>query len=152
MKTISAGPITRFHRNQKNYTKYLARLKKTNQCCVFCDQNNLELDNIIEKTADYFVVTNRFGYDLWDGCPVVEHLMIIPIKHVMTLNDLADNQQLAIAQASASYEANGYSLYSRAPTNTTRTVNHQHTHLIKLGTKPRKIVLYLRKPHVLFSR
>jgi len=32
------------------------------------------------------------------------------------------------------YEADGYSLYSRAPANTSRTVSHHHAHLIKLAT------------------
>jgi hypothetical protein len=35
------------------------------------------------------------------------------------------------AQLIADFEAQGYSMYLRAPANTTKSVAHQHTHLIK---------------------
>jgi hypothetical protein len=49
------------------------------------------------------------------------------------------------------YEAKGYNIYARGHGNVSRSVKHQHTHLIKLVDKPAKLILYAKKPYVVID-
>ncbi len=98
------------------------------------------------------MIENIFPYDIWDGHNVEGHLLIIPKKHTDTLSSLSKQARMNLIDAIASYEADGYSVYARAPSNKTKSIVHQHTHLIKVGQKRKKLIVFLRKPHLLISR
>lgn len=48
----------------------------------------------------------------------------------------------------ATYEAKGYNLYARGTGSRLRSVHHQHTHLIKIGSKGARAGFYARKPYI----
>jgi diadenosine tetraphosphate (Ap4A) HIT family hydrolase len=74
--------------------------------------------------------------------------MIVPLKHTNTLSDLTADESIEFVGLLASYESKGFNVYARAPHSTMKTVEHQHTHLIKPSTKKTKLLLYIRKPYI----
>ncbi len=68
------------------------------------------------------VVKNQFGYNVWDGCEVLEHLMIIPKKHRDTLASFTKQELDEWVKTCAEYELKGYSLYTRSQDNITRSI------------------------------
>lgn len=146
----SRGPISRKPRQQREYQDYIQLSDPS--ICYFCDLSHDTSPKPTETFQHFYVAPNIFGYQIWDGCKVVEHLMLIPKKHTTTLADLPKNAKNEMGSIIAEYESNGYSFYGRSPDNITKSVAHQHTHLIKLGKKRLNGVLYLRSPHVLLSK
>ena len=148
-----SGPIVRTRKSQKQYNSY--RRKKPEaftphkEGCVFCDRN--ELANPIEH-PHFLVVENRFKYDVWDGCRVTDHLMVIPQRHVTDFSQFTSDEKIAFIDLLAEYERQGYSVYSRGVNSATRTVDHVHTHLIKLNPHAIRSLVYLTKPHVLLYK
>lgn len=49
------------------------------------------------------------------------------------------------------YEDNGYHIYARPTNSVTRSVPHQHTHLIKTSDKSVRATFFLQKPYFLFK-
>lgn len=139
------GPIVRKRKNQKVYEKYAARRTST---CEFCEFSE-KLEHFREEYGHYWVVANLFGYDIWDGVNVREHLLVSPRRHVDSIAHFTPEEQKQYMQILADYESRGYSIYSRAPQDITKSISHQHTHLIKLGRKRAKALVYVAKPHVL---
>jgi diadenosine tetraphosphate (Ap4A) HIT family hydrolase len=74
--------------------------------------------------------------------------MVIPKKHTDTLADLSEREALEYVKLISSYEANGYNVYARAPSSKTKSIVHQHTHLIKPDEKSIKFLMYIKTPHV----
>lgn len=130
-------------------TKKLIKTAAALFCALIDNPNSQE---VIEETAHCLIITNPFGYDIWDGCGVVEHFMIIPKKHTASLNDLSDEEKVDYMDQIAQFEADGYSIYARSPGNKTKSVVHQHTHLIKIDNKPKRWLIFLKKPHILMTR
>lgn len=143
-----AGPITRTRKSQKKYNYYKKTAKPVDGC-VFCDPREM-LDPI--DRGNFCVIGNRFMYDTWDGCQVTDHLMVIPKRHVHSVKDLTQDEQLEYLTLLSEYEGNGYSIYSRAMNAATRTVDHLHTHLIQFDPAPIKAMVYLTKPHVMLFK
>jgi len=83
---------------------------------------------------------------------VTDHLMIVPKKHVESLHDLTSKEKIDIIDLIATYEKKGYNVYAREKGNATKSVPHQHTHLIKTKNKRASFVLYLRKPYFLLRK
>lgn len=133
---------------QKQYDSY-RHTARINEDCVFCKPQ--KLNKPIER-ENFVILQNRFKYEIWDGCRVLDHLMVIPKRHVDRINHLTDIEKAEYVTIIGEYEAHGYSLYSRAVQSTTRSVIHLHTHLIKLDPKPIRGLFYLEKPHVLLYR
>ena len=134
----------RSRREEKKYVRYQKHEPKSTSC-VFCDFNNTD-DQFIKETKSFKIVKNRFAYSYWDNQGVLDHLMLIPKRHVDTFNDFTSQEAIEFVDILGSYESQGYDNASRAPLSTERTVVHQHTHLIKLDRKAKKLVLYLKKP------
>ena len=143
-----AGPITRTRKSQKKYNQYKKTAKPVDGC-VFCDLK--EMLNPIDR-GNFRVIANRFMYDTWDGCRVTDHLMVLPKRHVHNVKDLTDAEQLEYLTLLSEYEDLGYSVYSRAMSAATRTVDHFHTHLIQLDPEPIKAMVYLTKPHIMLYK
>ena len=145
---IAVGPMSRTPVSEKNYSKYKLSHPKS-EVCGFCDIVAGKTREVIDETEACVVVANKFAYDLWDGCGVEEHLMVLPKAHVDSLYDLTDNEKIDYMNTASKYEKLGYSLYARSPGNATKSVVHQHMHLIKIDNQPKKWILYLRRPHIL---
>ncbi len=147
---LQEGPSVRVRKNQRNYINH----KQNDQYkdCVFCSQDPNRLSKVLEDHKDYYVIENMFPYDVWDGCDIEEHLMIIPKQHTDSLARLSQKSRHVLIDAIAQYEDKGYSIYARSAGDITKSIVHQHTHLIKLGKWRKKFVLYLRKPHLLLFR
>jgi ATP adenylyltransferase len=93
------------------------------------------------------VMANKYPYEYWDGRNVVEHLLLAPKRHILTLSELNNDEKIEAINLMAEYEANGYSVYWRSQTNESRSVPHHHTHLLKLNNRSVRFVFYLKKPY-----
>lgn len=146
-----SGPTTRTPKKQRAYHQHQCCDKQRGEGCNFCSIVENGGKQKLAETEHCLVISNLFSYSYWDDCRVTEHMMIIPKRHVVSLAELAEDEKLDYMNLAAKYEAEGYSLYARSPGNTTKSVAHQHTHLIKIDNYQRRFMLYLRKPHILWS-
>ena len=105
----------------------------------------------IAETAHAFIVPNRVFYDLWELRTVTNHLLVIPKRHVRSLSELTKAERLDIMNVLADYEGNDYNVYARAVNSLQRSVAHQHTHLIKTGTRQGRFSIFLKKPYFLLK-
>ena len=138
-------------RNRKHflaYAKHLAHSDPNGQVCAFC---NPEGNVRIKETHAYFYVSyNTFPYDWWELRAVTEHLLLIPKRHVGTLGTLTDEESTELAKLLGHYEKSGYDIFARTPTSLTRTVVHQHTHLIRTSGKKARGIFFWPKPYILW--
>lgn len=98
-----------------------------------------------------YVAANRVSYDIFEDRKVTDHLMVIPKKHHESIQSFNDKEKCDAMNVMGEYEAKGYSVYARGLGSPTRSVKHQHTHLIKLVDKLSKMIIYARKPYVLLN-
>lgn len=134
---------TRSREEEKRYKAYIKTLPK--DICVFCEGLNEEL---VESGTFFKVIRNIFGYSIWDGQKVADHLMIVPHMHTDAIANFTDEMILEIHKLIAKYEQDGYNLYARAPLSKIKSVLHQHTHLIKTEGDPKKLIMLSRKPYL----
>lgn len=99
--------------------------------CAFCDHIDRHCD-IIATYRAFFLVRNRFPYVHWENQTVASHLMIIPKQHVLSLSELTPTEVDEWATLCAEFEGKDHTIFSRSPGDKSRSVAHQHTHLIKL--------------------
>lgn len=107
---------------------YVQFMQSSDNSCPFC---RTDTQTLVEATHSMQIIRNLFPYAVWDSRHVEDHLMVIPTRHVLSLDEYTDREAVEFFALVRRYEASGYSLYSRAPTNTSRSVGHAHTHLIK---------------------
>ena len=135
-------------RTRKEYKLYKKHRKtfhkKTN--CIFCDIKNND-EQFVRGTKHFKVIDNIFGYSLWDDQSVDDHLMIVPRKHIDTLSKLSPDESKEFVTLMSTYEKHGYNVWARAAQTKTKSVIHQHTHLIKPGKKTVRFMFYIRKPY-----
>jgi diadenosine tetraphosphate (Ap4A) HIT family hydrolase len=142
---MKAGIVARSRKEQKRYQKYAAT--RTN-ACDFCDFTE-NAEQVLAQHVHFWVVKNMFGYDIWDGMDVGEHLMVVPKRHIDSIGHFTPEESKEYLKIISDYEVEGYSFYGRAAQNVSKSVQHQHTHLIRLGSKKARALLYVRKPHYL---
>ena len=118
--------------------------------CAFCDPSAIE--EIIKETDTVRVVRNRVKYDMFDGDRVVDHLMVIPKAHRASVGEFTDQELLDSFRIAGEYEEQGYGIYARGKGAATRSIEHQHTHLMKLANRPARLILYSHRPYFLFDR
>lgn len=120
------------------------------QTCDFCDPKR-QAAQVIAETKHAFVIDNRTHYDQWEMSRVLDHLLVVPKRHVLHLNELQAAERADIMDILADYEGTKhYEIYARSPISATRSVAHQHTHLIKTDHKPGRALLFLRKPYIVW--
>lgn len=138
------------HHYRKTIKQYMATKAKNEALkqCPFCVSETIE--KCLYETDLSYVVRNITEYDLWESHEVVDHLMIIPKRHVENFVSMSDNERLDVMRIAAHYEADGYNVYARGVGSATRSVKHQHTHLIKINDKDPRLVLHVKKPYFLF--
>ncbi|MFZ2494523.1 MAG: HIT domain-containing protein [Candidatus Saccharimonadales bacterium] len=138
------GPSDRTMRTEHAYRKY--RRSNTFKSCVFCDPGEMKT----AKAFGHFLITpTKFKYEIWDDHLVDQHLLLIPKRHVKQIDDFTDDEKSDYIRLLSRYEAQGYSFYSRAPSDVARSVAHFHTHLIKLQGHAIRSMLYVNKPHIM---
>lgn len=118
--------------------------------CPFCRPETMT--DVVFENDTIYIVPNLTQYDLWELFDVVDHLLIIPKRHVEALSELDSQERLAVMDAAAEYEGKGYNVYARGVGFVNRSVKHQHTHLIKVTNDKPRIALFLKTPYYLFKR
>jgi hypothetical protein len=78
--------------------------------------------------------------------------MLVPHEHTDTIASLSEAARLEFVQQISAYEENGYHVYARATKSQTKSIPHQHTHLIKCVGRPTKMAFYILKPYINFQR
>jgi len=124
--------VRMFPRSIKNEFEYYRYKRTKPDGCAFCMIDIQGSEQIVEYGEHTAVLKNKFPYSRWDGRKVVDHLMIIPVKHVTLLNKLTPDATKELLDVVTRYEEEGYSFYIRSPHNKSRSVAHIHGHLIKL--------------------
>lgn len=130
-----------YRKTRKVYSSY-----PKPQHCDFCDMAKTP-NRIVETSQHAWVIRNRVSYDVWELRDVTDHLMVVPKRHVSSLAELSDSEKLGIMNIMAQYEAEDYNVYARSARSISRSVEHQHTHLIKTGHKIGHGTLFMRKPY-----
>lgn len=116
--------------------------------CAFCDIAN---EHIVAENDTMFVIPNRVSYDMFEGRRVVDHVMVIPKLHRESTAEFTAAERSDVMLLIGEYESKGYNVYMRGVDSPSRSVKHQHTHLIKLRTKSSQFVLYAHKPYILID-
>ena len=137
---------TRTRKQVKTYAKYRQK-KVAADTCVFCDLTE-DSPQTVSITAHFKLFKNIFPYSVWDNHPVKEHLLLAPKLHTHTLDALSEKARLEFVKIISDYEAQGYNVYARGAASNMRSVDHQHTHLIKLEKRFIKFLLFLDKPYI----
>jgi len=120
------------------------------KACTFCSADEYGA-NLVSEAEHTRIIRNRTPYDIWELRDVTDHLMVVPKQHTADLRDISDAAQLEIIKVIAEYEAAGYNVYARGRGSSTRSVEHQHTHLIKTNQKIAHGSLTLMKPYVVLK-
>ena len=111
--------------------------------CQFCKMPD---NKVIKQIGKFIVIRNMFGYDIFDMCEVTDHLMIIPVNHIDNLTTLSKQERLDFLDIMDDYEKAGYNVFFREPQSAIRTVDHHHTHLLKLGKEINHLT-FTREPY-----
>lgn len=119
------------------------------QSCGFCDAETSARH--VYETDTIAVIPNRVSYDMFEGRRVTEHLMVIPKQHRESFVDFTQQEQLETMQVIAKYETEGYNIYARGVGSISRSMKHQHTHLIKLSQRTSNAVFYIKRPYFLLN-
>lgn len=135
-----------FRKTKQTYAKL--NVGDTKQpVCTFCSEDIRP--RIVAENGTMVMIPNRVSYDIFEGRRVSDHLMILPKRHLETLADFTSEEMVDHMKMIAQYEKHGYNVYARGVGSVSRSVKHQHTHLIKLSDKLPKGILYLKKPYFL---
>lgn len=135
------------HHYRGTRKKYVSRLSKE---CPFCKPETIA--NAVYEDSLLYIVPNLTKYDLWELRDVTDHLLIIPKRHVVALHELNSEERQAVMDTIAKYDHLGYSVYARGVGVVSRSVPHQHTHLIKTNDKPARLSFFLKKPYLLIKK
>jgi len=143
MLTASAA---RTRKVQKEYAA--APRPESCEFCAFTESH----PQVVKGYGHFWVVHNKYPYAAWDSLEVLDHLMLVPKPHCVSVGELDAAAMAEFGKLLAEYEELGYSVYGRAPSNVSRSQMHQHTHLLKLGGRLKKFQLHIRKPYIFISR
>lgn len=120
------------YRNRQSVKKYnpvasRRRLEKGMAPCPFC---NLEKQEILSESKYFYIVKNLYGYEYWEGLKVIDHLMIVPKRHIKSVREFSQPEKLEFLDLMIKYENDGYNVYTREKDSVMKSIIHQHTHLI----------------------
>lgn len=142
--------MTRTRKMHKQYLKDVSKLPK-NGGCVFCNFT-IDTDQVLEEYPLFWLVKNIYPYAVWDSCRILEHKLVLPKRHMASLDDMTKKERAAYIDLVAKAEREGYALYTRSPEGVTKSVPHVHTHLIKLEKRRIGGLLFLKRPHILWFK
>lgn len=135
------------HHYRKTIKKYHARQNASE--CPFCAVATRA--EAVQETSTTYIVPNLTHYDVWEGHDVLDHLIVVPKRHVKSMKELTEAERLEIVDLIADYEERDYSAYARGVGTVTRSVEHQHTHLIKTSHKRPRFAMFIHKPYFLIK-
>ncbi len=145
---ITEGRVsTMSNHYRKTIHDYRSRQKTTS--CPFCSADTRAA--AIFEDDNVYVVPNLTKYDLWELHDVTDHLLVIPKRHVKSMAELGQAERLSVMEVCAQYELNSYNIYARGNGFVKRSVDHQHTHLIKVDNKRPRLAMFSRTPYFLFK-
>ena len=136
-------------KHEKIYRKHITEVDKN--VCTFC-AIDVGHPQFVEETPFFKVIRNRFAYSLWDAQGVLEHLMLVPKRHIDSLADLKSDEKIEYVDILQRYEKRGYSVFARAPQAVTKSIAHQHTHFIKGDGKIKRLIVSLKWPLIRIIR
>ncbi len=144
------GPMIR---TRKMHKRYLAEQKSRPKVttCIFCDLTRKD-PQVLEAYPLFMLVKNIYPYAVWDSCRVLEHYLILPKRHMASLDDMTKKERAEYADLVARAEKDGFALYTRSDSGITKSVTHVHTHLIKLENRRINVLFFLKKPHWLLYK
>lgn len=138
-----------YRRTKRRYAAFNAGDRAV-EGCTFCRE--VGRSNVLYENATMFVIPNRVKYDMFEGRRVIDHLMVIPKHHRESLADFTDQEKTDQMAIMGDYESRGYNIYARGKGSISRSVDHQHTHLIKLSDKKPSFVFFAERPHILLDK
>lgn len=136
-----------FRKTRKRYERQKDSNAKTG--CPFCAPDMQQ--HKIAESETFYIIKNGVAYDLWEGHTVVDHLLLVPKQHIEDLADLTDKQCVEMMRIVGDYEKRGYNTYARGNKSARRSVEHQHTHFIKINHERARSLLFVEKPYLLFK-
>ena len=142
------------NKTYKGEMRYRAikKIAKANTGCGFCGFDSDKKDEVLKHYEYFWLVKNIFPYDIWDDQGVIDHLMLIPKRHIDSIGDMDNKELLEHSKIIGIYDQLGYSIYARSSSNIIKSVAHQHTHLIKLDGKEMSFMFYNKKPYLLVKK
>lgn len=140
-------------RRRKEEIEYRKTIKNRvgSDICKFCVVVKGH-DEFIEEGDFFKVIVNLFHYTYWDEQNVLHQVMLVPKLHTESIKNLPTEAAAEFLEYIGKYEAQGYNIYARARGSVTKSVPHQHTHLIKTDGKRKKLMVYSRKPFIMFAK
>lgn len=141
---------TRTRKTEIQYRKS-KKQRPSAQGCAFCVIEPGH-EEFVEAGKHFKIIKNRYNYSYWDEQDVDHQIMLVPIVHTETIRNLPVEAAAEFLEYIGKYEDAGYNIYARSPDSATKTVPHQHTHLIKTNGKRKKLIVYSRKPFLIFTR
>lgn len=133
------------HRRYKRYTT-----NSSGEICDFC-AFTIGDGRVVDESSHFWIATNLFAYNVWDDRNVDEHLMLLPKRHVTTLEELTATERADYIEQLIAYEKQNYSTYTRAPGNASKSVPHLHAHLVQLNPKLKRLIVRVKRPYILWS-
>lgn len=137
---------TRTKKAVKTYNHHQKTIERPEDGCAFCAIDH-SAPQYIGLTTHFKIIQNIFPYSLWDSQPVLDHILVVPLKHTDTLSDISARAAQDFVKLISTYESKGYSVWARPPGAVTKSLAHQHTHLIKLSGKSIRFLVYFRRPY-----
>ena len=140
------------YRTKKQNSIY-KKFKDSNKSINDCSLCNLDSHIVVLNKIDYKIIKNKFPYSYWENRIVVDHLMIVPVKHCKNLKELSKQTANKILNQIILYESKGYDIYARGTNSSSKSINdHMHIHLIKTKDKIANINISIEKPYFLFVK
>lgn len=125
-KTLYRKPIA-----EEEYAKYLKSRKVSKITdCVFCDQENMVLRNLDNNLKYVRLIRPTAPYDYWDEREVLDHLMIIPIRHLSYISEFDDKETKEYFSLIGKYFQPQYSVFARSYGS---VADHLHIHIFKVS-------------------
>lgn len=141
--------MNRSRKTELKYRHYQQNLPGPNYC-QFCEVGPQDA-HYIRQTNHFKIIRNLFAYSLWDEAAVADHLLILPMQHIDTLAHLTKDEAHELVQLINHYETQGYNIYARAAHSDSKSVAHQHTHLIKTHPRSKRLFFFLKRPYIRWS-
>ncbi len=116
------------------YDEYY-RQYKPSENCAFCDRKNRKLISNNKDEEYLYVAENDFKFSFWDMQEVVDHLLIIPVRHISCMSKMNNQELDQYLHLIEKYSKLGYDIFIKSSLSEAKTMEHLHIHLIKTKGK-----------------
>jgi diadenosine tetraphosphate (Ap4A) HIT family hydrolase len=111
----------------KKYAEYL-ELTAPKKQCAFCYKKDMNYRNLDANLKHFWVIKPLAPYSYWDEREVIDHLIVIPIRHVIYLSELTNKESVEYLSLIKKYFKPDYSIFTR----NYGSVEHLHTHVFNV--------------------